>query len=493
MIHGLAMSTALHLAWSVPSFEDLHLQPSIATNLRDLGWTPDDHLARDTAPTAARGHNLVAVTPPVPAYAAPGLAGMINRLESHRHGLVLVPGLQLEEWGGLTHLLARGSNARVEVARGTARAMRRLRAESLDLLVTTPETALGLVTRSALPMESVGSLLLAWPELLLDEEAITPLMQDLPKEAQRLVYTSEAGRAPALLERYARKALTVGTGAGTQFSDPVRTVVTSWSDRLRALGEVIELLDPPALAVWTVDRHYHSAIAEVAGSQPGLELTTGDAPPGVMVIAFDLPSGARLEQLQRASELVLLVPPGTEAYVARIAAKLRPLLLPGPVDQARSVEAAQRATIVEAIENAHSNRALLTLAPLFERHDPTLVAAALYRLWSESPPTTAPAPPPAASPTTRIWVGVGKKDGANPNELVAVLTKELGVDRSKIGRIELRDAYSLIELPAQEAEPVASALNGRTIRRKRVLARVDRGPSRSPLSASGSPGRAKRG
>jgi ATP-dependent RNA helicase DeaD len=75
---------------------------------------------------------------------------------------------------------------------------------------------------------------------------------------------------------------------------------------------------------------------------------------------------------------------------------------------------------------------------------------------------------------------VGKKDGANPNELVAVLTKELRVERSKIGRIELRDAYSLIELPAGEAEQVASALNGRTIRRKRVSARVDRGPSRPP-------------
>jgi ATP-dependent RNA helicase DeaD len=496
LIHGLAMSTALHLAWRVPSFEDLHLQPSIATALRDLGWNPDDPLAKDAGPTAARGHNLVAVTPPMPAYAAPGLAGMINRLEPGRRGLVLAPGPQLEEWGALAHLLARGGTARVEVARGTARAMRRLRAESLDLLVTTPETALGLITRSALPMESVGSLLLAWPEMLLDEEAITPLMQDLPKQAQRLVYTSEADRTPALLERYARKALTVGTGTDMASPEPVRTVATSWSGRIRALGELIELLDPPALAVWTADRHYHSAIAEVADSHSGLELTTADAPPGVTVIAFDLPSGVRLQQLRSAGEVVLLVPPGTEAYVARIAARPRPLLLPGPVDELRSGEAAKRAAIVQAIENAQSNRALLTLAPLFERHDPTLVAAALYRLWSESAPAAAPvapAAPAAAQPTARIWVGLGKKDGANPNELVAVLTKELRVDRSKIGRIELRDAYSLIELPAQEAEPVASALNGRTIRRKRVLARVDRGPSRSSLSASGSPGRARRG
>jgi hypothetical protein len=57
------------------------------------------------------------------------------------------------------------------------------------------------------------------------------------------------------------------------------------------------------------------------------------------------------------------------------------------------------------------------------------------------------------------------------------------VAREKIGRIELREGYSLVELPAQEAERIASALNGITIRRKRVVARVDRGPARPPARA----------
>jgi hypothetical protein len=52
------------------------------------------------------------------------------------------------------------------------------------------------------------------------------------------------------------------------------------------------------------------------------------------------------------------------------------------------------------------------------------------------------------------------------------------VDRGKIGRVELRDAYTLVELPAQEAEPIARALTGTSIRRKRVTARVDRGPAK---------------
>jgi len=80
--------------------------------------------------------------------------------------------------------------------------------------------------------------------------------------------------------------------------------------------------------------------------------------------------------------------------------------------------------------------------------------------------------------TSKVFVGVGKRDGATPNDLVAVLTREVRVPREKIGRIELRDAYSLVELPAQEAERIASALNGATIRRKRVVARIDRGRAR---------------
>lgn len=263
---------------------------------------------------------------------------------------------------------------------------------------------------------------------------------------------------------------------------PVRSVSVAWSGRLRALADLIELLDPASLAVWTVDRRHHDSIAQwIAAIQPEVQLVTGDAPPVSTIIAFDLPTGQQLQQLLGAGEVVLLVPPGTESYLARIAAPRRPLQLPGVLDEARSAEGAQRTRIVEVIESGRGHRALLTLAPLFERYDPATVAAALFEVWTGSAPSAAPAPPPVAA-TSRVYVGIGKKDGATANDLVAVLTKELRVDRTKIGRIELRETYSLIELPAQEAEHLAGALNGVTIRRRRVTARVDRGPSGPPKS-----------
>lgn len=465
----------------MPSLEDLHIQPAIAATLESVGWTPDHPAVREAAPTAARGHNLVAVTPPVPAYAAPALAGVLSRLEGRARALVLVPAGQLDEWGVLIHRLAQDTPLRVLVARGTARAMRQLRADALDVLVATAETALTLVGRSALQMDQVSSLVLAWPELMTGEDSITPLMQDLPKDAQRLVYTSEGGRVDSLVERYARKALTTRLGEESLPVGPIRTVSVSWSGRTRALADLVELLDPSSLAIWTADSRYHDAIAEsIAATQPGVELVTGDAPPAATIIAFDLPTADRLRQLLTAGEVVVLVPPGSEGYLSRIAAHRRVLHLPGLLDEARSAEAEQRRRIVETIETGRSQRALLSLAPLFERYDSTAVAAALYEIWTGSAPPTAPlAEVPA---TARIYVGIGKKDGATANDLVAVLTKELRVDRTKIGRIELRDAYSLIEIPASEAEQVAGALNGATVRRRRVTARVDRGPTRPARS-----------
>jgi ATP-dependent RNA helicase DeaD len=475
----------------LPSFQDLHLTPPVTAALERLGWSAEDAGARDTAPTVARGHNLVASSPPVPVYAAPALGGLLSRLGDGSRALLLAPPGQLDEWGALAHALARDAGIRVQVAHGTARAMRRLKADAVDLVIATPETALTLLGRSALSMDALASIFLAWPESWGDEDSITALMQDLPRETQRVIYTAAPDRVEALVERYARKALTAGAAAlESGASGPVRTVSVSWARRVPALAELLELLDPASMAIWTADKSYHPAIAQaVALADPELRLVTGDAPQAGIILAFDLPTAERLQQLVKAGEVVLLVPPGTESYVARIATPRRPLPLPGIVDTVTAAAAGQRAAIVRAVETGKPDRALLTLAPLFERYDPAAVAAALFDLWAGSSPVEAPSRVPDIPATAKVYVGVGKKDGATANDFVAVLTKDLRVERGKIGRIELRDGYSLIEIPAQDAEQVALALNGVTIRRRRVTARVDRGPTRPPRREGSPAGR----
>jgi hypothetical protein len=366
--------------------------------------------------------------------------------------------------------------------------MRRLKAAEVDLVVTSPDTALALHRRSALGPEDVGAVFLAWPESWESGESLAPLMQDLRKEAQRIICTGAADRAADLVERYARRALTVGVPPAETASPapigPVRTAGVSWDRRAQSLADIVEIMDPVSVAVWTADRSRHEDIARVLPTgDPAVKVVTGDTPRAAVVIAFDLPASDRLRQLLSAGEVVLLVPPGAESYVEALASPRRPIRLPGLVDAITAEAAARRATIVRSIEEKRPDAALLTLAPLFERYDPAAVAAAVYELWTSSATAAPPAPePPGATlpGTAKVYVGVGKKDGATVNDLVAVLTKEIRVEKGKIGRVELRDAYSLVELPGQEAEQIASALNGVTIRRKRITARVDRGPTKPP-------------
>ena len=73
-------------------------------------------------------------------------------------------------------------------------------------------------------------------------------------------------RVEALVERYARKALTTGLpGMDSGPIGPVRTVSVTWSRRIPALAELEELLDPASMVIWTADRSQHAAIAQAVG------------------------------------------------------------------------------------------------------------------------------------------------------------------------------------------------------------------------------------
>jgi ATP-dependent RNA helicase DeaD len=77
-----------------------------------------------------------------------------------------------------------------------------------------------------------------------------------------------------------------------------------------------------------------------------------------------------------------------------------------------------------------------------------------------------------------VWVSAGRKDGTTAADLVAVLNREVGMPAGRIGRIEIRELFSLVEVPAGDAENIARQLSGKTVRRRTVTAKVDRGPSR---------------
>lgn len=448
-------------------------------------------MAEAVLPIAARGNNLVVVTPPSTRYAVPVLAGVYHHLKAGTgaRALVLVPEGTISSW---THTAdAPTDDLQVHVGEGQSRAARLLSTGNVDVLVTTLPTAIALQQRATLKVDALLSIVLVWPELWADDTALTALMTDA-KEAQRVILTSDPTAVAGLVERYARKAITLGVPAQDQTAPgpigPVRTVVVAERDRAHAMRGLVETLDPATLAVWAVDTDsLGDAVLETgtAGALP--EHATGDVPSAKTVVAWDLPTRARLTQLLGAGEVVLLVPPHAERWAAQNLRDRRPLRVHGPVDVARDEAAKRRAQVTDTLEAGVPTTGLLALAPLFERHDASLIAAALYQLWSNQA-MTAPASTHAPSmaggtpaATGIMWVSAGSADNLQPKDIVGALVNEIKVDRASIGKVDVKEKFTLVELPAADVQRISEAFTGTTLKRKRVLARPDRAREGAPV------------
>ncbi len=64
---------------------------------------------------------------------------------------------------------------------------------------------------------------------------------------------------------------------------------------------------------------------------------------------------------------------------------------------------------------------------------------------------------PASFGTTRLFLTMGRKDGANPGKLLSIIDQEFGVAGHHVGRIDIMDSYSFVSVPMNEAEQMLEA------------------------------------
>jgi ATP-dependent RNA helicase DeaD len=154
-----------------------------------------------------------------------------------------------------------------------------------------------------------------------------------------------------------------------------------------------------------------------------------------------------------------------------------------------------RARVSRALGEEDLAAQTLVLAPLVEEHGPMRVAAALSAMARRKPPAgaapaaadAAPAPAPRAQASvgsapapasvpafTRIFISVGRKDGAGPGDIVGAIAGETGVAGDRIGRVELAETHTIAEIASDDARRVIDALNGTTIRGRSVRVDFDR-------------------
>jgi ATP-dependent RNA helicase DeaD len=158
-----------------------------------------------------------------------------------------------------------------------------------------------------------------------------------------------------------------------------------------------------------------------------------------------------------------------------------------------------RHRVSRALKEAELGPFHLALEPLFDEYAPAEVAAAVLFLLErdrgggKEPPTREKETAPPGSPPPRTWlrlfIAVGEKDGVGPGDLLGAIAGEAGVEGSQVGKIEIRETYSLVEVASGVADRIIRKLNGTTIRGRAVRVDHDRG---GPRRRGGPSGRSRR-
>jgi ATP-dependent RNA helicase DeaD len=77
-------------------------------------------------------------------------------------------------------------------------------------------------------------------------------------------------------------------------------------------------------------------------------------------------------------------------------------------------------------------------------------------------------------PLTRIFLGVGRRNGVRPQDLVGAIAGESQLSGRDVGAIEITDRFSLVEVPDAAADDVIAALRHTTIKGQKVTVRRER-------------------
>lgn len=511
------------------SFEDLGLKPELVEALLTEGVEVPTDLQIHAIPVLRRGNSAVIRGGPGAGALVAWGAPLLDRLGAGAGqpvALVLVPTRN-----------AAGHLARSLGRLGLASGHRCAALDGgwalpghADVVVTTPEDLERAVATSDVKTDQLQALVLHGAGALLDgvlASAVEAALEVLPSSEIQIVVVADpvTSRVRTFVDQHLRRAVFLPPEAGGedaaeaplqrgQLEVQVTDSPPTGPDVATLLGPLLE--DPVHHALLYFRSEDRAAdVGDLlslqgfrAGSPGDAECPTwlgldalearsameesGIPPERVAVISVDVPADA--DTLDRrhggkAAGGVVLAQPREVPHLRRIARaagyQLRETR-PAEEKEGSSV-AAFRAQVAEALAKEDLAAYTTLLEPLLDRWSGVEVAAAMAALLRRSQAeaaagqpqgtrrTTAATPGPRPPAWTRVFLTIGSRDGAGPGDILGAITGEANVEGDHVGRIDIRDTFTRVDVEASRAEQVIQALNGITIRGRSVRADFDRG------------------
>ncbi len=504
------------------SFAALGLDASLSRAAADAGFDAPSALQRAAIPVLRRGGNAVLVAAPGSGVTATIVLGLLDRLltgtvhagtdaavDRPRALILTATEERATAIAGTAARLARGNGIPI---RAWTAAWNRL--PSPTLLVAPAGTAAQAIRESALKLDDLETLIIDGLDVVFaleDPAAFDTIVAAIPASAQRVVTLIE--RTPAtdsFIAAQVRRAMVIPaqpaeagqaevTGAMSYIVVPPGQKITALARLLRRPRDVVPRIVTRSMAGAAAVREalqLRGWRVEPPAEQVSVVAATEAAQ---ALIAYDVPFDAEaLARLDRADGIIMVEArelPHLRAIAAQAGIQLTAV---GGSRSTRGGIAAFRASVRAAIEEQDLGAQLALLGPLLEEHAPEEVAAALSALLrqrSSAPATATTASAEAGASDAgrgaafvRLYISLGSRDGIRPGDLVGAITGEAAIAGDRVGKIDIRDNFSVVEVGAAEADRVIRALNGTTVKGRSLRVDYDRpqsGPARSGPARSG--------
>lgn len=511
------------------SFEDLGLNPELVEALSAEGIEEPTPLQEASIPVVRRGNPLILAAGPGAGVMVAWAAGLLEKISTEGDAPIALV---------LTPTAARAEHLAVALGRmamSTGHAVAALGGhwalpERAQILCATPRDLLTAAKANSVSLEAVEACIVddaaqseVTGELAIVESILEYLSRDVQKVLTALPVTAAV---TAFADKHMKRSMTLPAEVteGPKRGE-VHFRVTAEPREDAVLSLVSEMLADDARHVLVYCRSEDRA-ADVGdfltlhgfmAGAPGdtdlpvwLGVDALEARPaiedveGVRVVSCDTPTDPdtldRRHARHEGGVVVVLV--REIAHFRDLARRTGYTVAPSVAPDQRSADAARaiRATIREAIEKEDTAPYLLALEELFVEFDPTEVAAAAVALLRKRQVAAAVAAPTevgarsdgAMQAWVKLFFTVGERDGLSPADLLGAMTGEAGVTGSSVGRIEIRESHSVVEVHDEVARKIIQALNGTTIRGRAVRADFDR-PKRTGARDGGGRGGPPRG
>jgi ATP-dependent RNA helicase DeaD len=403
--------------------------------------------------------------------------------------------------------------------------------KGVDVVVGTPGRVLDHIRRKTLVLKGVRTLVLDEADEMLNMgfiEDIEKILGETPAERQTMLFS--ATMPPGVLriaKNYMRRPAHLGVDASEMVVAKIKQVFYEVrdEDRIKALTRLLDVEGPALTLVFC---HTKREVDEVAGKLQQMGYPAGAIhgdftqshrdemmrrfKGGDMDILVATDVAARGLDIPDVSHVInFSIPQDPEGYIHRIGrtgragksgiaitfvtprqyrqlrlieqsakTRIRRAALPTREQVRRAKEDELAGGIEESIrEGKHAGYHSLAKR-LFERYSPEDVSAAALGMLLGAGEIEEIGEPEAAytsdytgagKNTVRLFMTIGRIDKIKVGDIVKSISAEAGIPARKIGNIALFDKFSLVEVPAELADRVISAINDSIIRGRKIMVR----------------------